>query len=83
MLVAHIQECGAAWWRPEIEVRGTRTRVLVEQTGAVDTTRLGRRVERLTTEELWAIDDALRALLALRQGEHHARSSTDAGRKHR
>jgi mRNA interferase MazF len=55
----------AAWWRPEIDISGTRTRVLVEQAGAVDTTRLGRRVGHLTSEESWGVDDALRALLAL------------------
>jgi len=54
-----------AWWRPDVDVAGTRTRVLVEQTGAVDRTRLGRRAGRLTMEELWAVDDALRALLGL------------------
>jgi len=55
----------AASWRPEIDVRGTRTRVLVEQTGAVDQSRLGRRVAHVTHEERWAIDDALRLVLAL------------------
>ena len=55
----------ATWWRPDVEVAGTHTRVLVEQTAAVDPSRLGRRAGRLETEELWAIDDALRALLAL------------------
>jgi mRNA interferase MazF len=55
----------AASWRPEVDVRGTRTRVLVEQTGAVDASRLGRRVTHVTHEERWAIDDALRLVLAL------------------
>jgi mRNA interferase MazF len=55
----------AASWRPEIDVRGTRTRVLVEQTGAVDATRLGRRVSHVSHEERWSIDDALRTVLAL------------------
>jgi mRNA interferase MazF len=53
------------WWRPEISVAGQRTRVLVEQTQAIDPTRLGRRVGHLTAEETWAVDDALRAVLAL------------------
>lgn len=55
----------AASWRPEIAVRGTRTRVLVEQTGAVDATRLGRRVTHVSHEERWSIDDALRTVLGL------------------
>lgn len=55
----------ATWWRPDIKIAGTRTRVLVEQTSAVDPSRLGPRAGRLATEELWAIDDALRAVLAL------------------
>jgi mRNA interferase MazF len=55
----------AASWRPEIDVRGARTRVLVEQTGAVDVSRLGRRVAHVSHEERWSIDDALRLVLAL------------------
>jgi mRNA-degrading endonuclease toxin of MazEF toxin-antitoxin module len=46
--------------------RKTRlTRVLVEQLGAVDVQRLGRRVSRLTTEEMWSVDDALAVVLGL------------------
>ncbi|MEX0664016.1 MAG: type II toxin-antitoxin system PemK/MazF family toxin [Acidimicrobiia bacterium] len=52
------------WWRPEISVAGERTRVLTDQTRAIDPTRLGRRVGHLTAEETWALDDALRAVLA-------------------
>src|SRR5207237_1413024 len=55
----------AASWRPEIDITGMRTRVLVEQTGAVEATRLGRRVAHLSPEESWGVDDALRTLLAL------------------
>ena len=55
----------ATWWRPEIDIAGTRTRVLVEQTGAVDATRLGRRVGHLSPEESWGVEDALRTVLAL------------------
>lgn len=39
-------------FRPEVEVDGTTARVVVEQIGAVDASRLGRRAGRLTTEEL-------------------------------
>jgi mRNA-degrading endonuclease toxin of MazEF toxin-antitoxin module len=38
---------------------------LVEQLGAVDIQRLGRRVGRLTAEELWAVDEALVVVLGL------------------
>ena len=54
----------ASFW-PEVEVAGEPTRVLVEQLGAVDVQRLGRRVRRLTTEEMWSIDDALVVVLGL------------------
>ncbi|MBI4259994.1 MAG: type II toxin-antitoxin system PemK/MazF family toxin [Actinobacteria bacterium] len=55
-----------ASFRPEIEVAEERTRVLVEQIGAVDATRLGNLVGRVTPEELWGIDDALGTVLGLR-----------------
>jgi len=54
-----------ASFRPEVEVAGDVTRVLVEQLGAVDVQRLGRRVGRLTAEEMWSIDDALVVVLGL------------------
>jgi mRNA interferase MazF len=54
-----------ASFRPEVEVVGGSTRVLVEQLGAVDVQRLGRRVGRLTTEEMWSVDDALAVILGL------------------
>lgn len=54
-----------ASFRPEIEISGTATRVLVEQIGAVDVGRLGRRAGRLTTEELWSVDEALMTVLGL------------------
>jgi len=54
-----------ASFRPEVSVAGGLTRVLVEQAGAVDTQRLGRRVGRLSTEEMWAVDDALVTVLGL------------------
>jgi mRNA interferase MazF len=55
----------AASFRPEIEVAGDRTRVLVEQIGAVDATRLGDLVGRLTPEELWGVDAVLMTVLGL------------------
>jgi len=54
-----------ASFRPEVQVAGNMTRVLVEQLGAVDVQRLGRRVGRLTSEEMWSVDDALITVLGL------------------
>ncbi len=56
----------AASFRPEAEIEGETTRVLVEQIGAVDARRLGDLVGHLTHEELWGIDEALLAVLGLR-----------------
>lgn len=56
----------AASFRPEIEIDDTPTRVLVEQTGAVDATRLGALVRHLTPEEQWGVDEALLTVLDLR-----------------
>ena len=55
----------AASFRPEIEVTGETTRVLVEQLGAVDAQRLADRVDFLSPEDMWAIDDALVTILGL------------------
>lgn len=55
-----------ASFRPEAEIAGAATRILVEQIGAVDGRRLGELVEHLTHEELWGVDDALLAVLGLR-----------------
>jgi mRNA interferase MazF len=55
-----------ASFRPEIEVRGESTRVLVEQVGAVDAGRLGKLVGRVTPEQQWGIDEALLTVLGLR-----------------
>jgi mRNA interferase MazF len=52
-------------FRPEIEIQGKTTYVLVEQTSAVDPGRLGELVGHLTRPELAAVDDALRTLLRL------------------
>lgn len=55
----------SATFRPEIAVDGERTRVLVEQVGAVDVSRLGSRVGRATAEEMWGIDESLITVLGL------------------
>lgn len=54
-----------ASFRPAVDVADGLTRVLVEQLGAVDVQRLGRRVGRLTAEEMWSVDDALVVVLGL------------------
>jgi mRNA interferase MazF len=54
-----------ASFRPTIEVGGTQTRVLVEQTTVVDPERLGRSMGRLSTSELRSIDNALALILGL------------------
>ena len=55
----------AASFRPEVDIGGTPTRVLVEHTGAVDVTRLGDYHQHLTAEELWGVDLALETVLDL------------------
>ena len=55
-----------ASFRPEAEIEGEATRILVEQIGAVDARRLGELVGHLTREELWGINEALLAVLGLR-----------------
>jgi mRNA interferase MazF len=55
----------AASFRPEFEIAGGSTRVLVEQIGAVDTRRLGRLSGHLSPEEMWAVDEALMTVLDL------------------
>ncbi|HET9692127.1 MAG TPA: type II toxin-antitoxin system PemK/MazF family toxin [Acidimicrobiales bacterium] len=56
----------AASFRPEAEIEGETTRVLVEQIGAVDARRLGALVGHLTHEELWGVDEVLLPVLGLR-----------------
>lgn len=55
----------AASFRPEIDVAGEQTRVLIEQLGAVDVQRLGDLLGHVTPEEMWGIDDALATVLGL------------------
>lgn len=57
----------AASFRPEIEIEGRPTRIMVEQTSAVDPeTRLGEFAGRLTAAELAMVDGALLDVLGLR-----------------
>ena len=55
----------AASFRPEIDLDGVATRVLIEQTGAIDVTRLGDYHGHLTPEEQWGVDLALETVLDL------------------
>lgn len=55
-----------ASFRPEAEIAGETTRVIVEQVGAVDGRRLGELAGHLTHEEMWGVDEALLAILGLR-----------------
>jgi mRNA interferase MazF len=55
----------AASFRPEIEVEGVTTRVLAEQTAAVDPSRLGTSVGYLSLEQTSRVDAALRIVLEL------------------
>ncbi|WP_322754243.1 type II toxin-antitoxin system PemK/MazF family toxin [Frankia sp. Cas3] len=54
-----------ASFRPEVEIDNQATRVLVEQTAAVDPERLGRFVGHLSAVEMADIDTALRTVLGL------------------
>ena len=52
-------------FRPAIEIAGQPTRVLVEQTTAVVTDRLGDSAGRLSARELSGLDDALALVFGL------------------
>jgi mRNA interferase MazF len=54
-----------ATFRPEVRIAGRATRVLAEQTAAVDPTRLGDSAGYLTFEELRQVEAALRLVLDL------------------
>lgn len=54
-----------ATFRPNVEIAGCTTKVLVEQAAAIDVQRLGRSAGRLNPAELDAVDDALRFVLGL------------------
>ena len=54
-----------AIFRPEIELDGTRTRVLVDQMRAVDASRLGDFAGRLDSMEMGEVDRAVRLMLGV------------------
>jgi mRNA interferase MazF len=55
----------AASFRPEVEIAGRVTRVLAEQTAAVDPSRLGESVGHLSFDEMRRVDAALRIVMNL------------------
>jgi mRNA interferase MazF len=54
-----------ATFRPEVHIAGLATRVLAEQTAAIDPARLGDSAGRLTFDELRRVDAALRLVMDL------------------
>lgn len=56
---------GPATFRPEIEIGGRTTRVLAEQTAAIDPSRLSEPVGYLSHQEMRRVDAALRLVLSL------------------
>lgn len=54
-----------ATFRPEVEILGQATRVLVEQTVAVDPSRLGEPAGRLSLSEMQKVEASLRIMMGL------------------
>ena len=54
-----------ATFRPEVEILGQATRVLVEQTVAVDPSRLGEPAGRLSLSEMQQVEASLRIVMRL------------------
>lgn len=52
-------------FRPEIELEGARTRVMVDHVTAVDLSRIGESVRMLTWDEMGSVDRALETVLGL------------------
>jgi mRNA interferase MazF len=59
------QSTPPASFHPEIEIEQQATRVMCEMTGAIDPTRLGKRVGHLSHTEMLAVDHALELVLDL------------------
>ncbi len=62
---AYIATARAASFRPEIEITGRATRVLAEQTAAVDPSRLGESAGYLSAEEARRVGATLRIVMEL------------------
>lgn len=58
-------QAAPAMFRPEIEMDGVKTRVLVEQIRAVDHSRLGDFAGRLEIDEMADVDVAIRGIFGL------------------
>ncbi len=54
-----------AWFRPEVTIAGAPTRLLLEQTAAVDLSRFGDAEGHLTADEMGEVDRALEVVLGL------------------
>ena len=54
-----------ASFRPRVKIAKVYTLILIDQLTALDVGRLGKQIGTLTLEELWAIDDAIRIMLAV------------------
>jgi mRNA interferase MazF len=52
-------------FRPELEIEGARTRVMVDHLAAVDLSRIGDAVRMLSWDEMGAVDRALETVLGL------------------
>lgn len=59
------QSARVATFRPEMQVHDQPTRVLVEQLGAVDASRVGKLVGHVAPAVQWEIDDSLQPILGL------------------
>ena len=54
-----------AIFRPEVAIRGRRTKLLTDQVSTVDRSRVGRSVGRLSPAELQELDESLQRMLGL------------------
>jgi mRNA interferase MazF len=54
-----------AIFRPEVTIRGRKTRLLTDQASTVDRGRVGRSVGRLSPAELQELDESLQRMLGL------------------
>jgi mRNA interferase MazF len=52
-------------WRPEIDMDGTETRLVLDQITCVDVERLGEFARRLSSEEMHEVNSALKRVLEL------------------
>ena len=54
-----------AIFRPDVTIRGRRTKLLTDQVSTVDRSRVGRSVGRLSLVELQELDESLQRMLGL------------------